>query len=429
MTDAPVEPAPTAAGPRSLAKRILAFAGIPFVALLSPFIVLPVLARVADEDVWLAIAIGQSVGAFAALGIALGYSTVGPAEVAGADAAGRRRLLAASIHARLPLWVVGCAIAVLIAALVAPASARPEAMLMAAAMSLTGLTTTWYMIGVGRALPLLTYDVLPRFVATLIAGGVLIAGGSVLWYPGLLAIAIIGGTLAYLSRTAGRDLLRFEAGEVRAVYRRNATAVAAEASAGAYNALAVTLVGIVAPVAQAARYVSGDKLYRIGQYAVTALGNALQGWVVEPGTGRALWGRIRVTILLHAGLGILGFAAFVLLGPWLTAFAFGPGLAIDTATAAGFGAAAFAISLGTAFGRVSLIALGRRREFMVCVMIASATGVVAILVLGSVAGAAGAAWGLAIGELVSVTGQGLVLLAARRAARREGDPGSSASSQ
>jgi hypothetical protein len=47
----------------ALAPRVLAFAGLPFLSLLTPFLLLPILARVAGAEAWLAIAIGQSVGA------------------------------------------------------------------------------------------------------------------------------------------------------------------------------------------------------------------------------------------------------------------------------------------------------------------------------------------------------------------------------
>ncbi|MFO7245063.1 MAG: hypothetical protein DIU73_009345, partial [Actinomycetes bacterium] len=59
----------------ALARRILAFAGIPFLSLVAPFIFLPVLARLASVDVWVAIAVGQSLGGLAALVAGLGYTT------------------------------------------------------------------------------------------------------------------------------------------------------------------------------------------------------------------------------------------------------------------------------------------------------------------------------------------------------------------
>jgi O-antigen/teichoic acid export membrane protein len=413
VTGTPDTPPPVPQhGARGLTRRILAFAGIPFLSLLAPFLFLPLLARLAGPDAWVAIALGQSVGGFAALASGFGYATLAPPQVAVATPERRRRILATSLHARLPAWVVAAAAGIAVAGAVAPEDHRAEAALMAGAMSLSALAVTWYWIGVGRALPILWSEVLPRVLATVVATVILVAGGGVIWYPLLLAVAMVAGPAVIYVRLAGADLLHVDRAELRAVLRAHPPAVIAETAAGAYNALAVALVTMVAPVAAAARYVSGDKAYRIGQYTVSALGNALQGWVAEVSADRAQLGRrLRLTVLLHAGLGLLGLAAFALIGPPLTALLFGREVAIDEPTALGFGVATLGIALGTACGRIGLVTLGARTSFMTCVLIASAIGVVGLLVGGSLWGAAGAAAGLGAAELFSGLLQGAVLMA------------------
>jgi hypothetical protein len=279
-------------------------------------------------------------------------------------------------------------------------------------MSLSALATTWFWIGVGRALPILWSEVLPRVLATVIATATLLSGGGVIWYPLLLAIAMAAGPAVIYVRCAGAEVMRIDRADLRAVLRAHPPAVIAETAAGAYNALAVALVAAVTPVAAAARYVAGDKAYRIGQYTVSALGNGLQGWVAEAAAERAqLARRLRLAVLLHAGLGILGLAAFTLIGPPLTALLFGREVAIDEPTALGFGVATLGIALGTACGRIGLVTLDARTSFMTCVLIASAIGVVGLLVGGGLWGAAGAAAGLGAAELFSGLLQGAVLLA------------------
>ena len=406
----PVLP-PSTGGARGLSRRILAFAGVPFLALIAPFLFLPVLSRVAGTEAWVAIALGQSVGGFVALVVGLGYPTLAPPQVAVASAERRRRIVATSLHTRVPVWVIGAIVGVVIAALLSPASHRAEAATMAGVFSLSGLAPTWYWIGVGRALPILWFEVLPRMVATLTATGVLLARGAVIWYPVLLGVAMIAGPAIVYLRLAGRDILRPARADIGAVYRLHPPAVIAETAAGAYNALAVTVVTAVAPVSQAARYVSGDKAYRIGQYSVTALGNALQGWVAEALAHRAVLGRrLRIAILLHVGLGVLGLAAFTLIGPALTSVLFGHAISIDRLTALGFGVATLGISLGTACGRIGLITLGARKTFMVCVLIAACIGVLGLLIGGRFWGADGAACGLGAAELTSGLLQGAVLM-------------------
>lgn len=287
---------------------------------------------------------------------------------------------------------------------------------MALAATLTGLSSAWYMIGLGRASFIAIYEIAPRIVATLGAAAIVLTGGPVVWYPLLLAAAAIVSVVGFGARTLHRsDVAEGRWLDVAAVLRANRSAVATEVAAGSYNALAVTLVGSATTAAQAASYVSGDKIYRIGQYSVSALGNALQGWVVEAGSAE-FGRRIRQSVLLHLALGLLGLVALALLGPWLSGALFGAEVAIDRATALGLGVATLGIALGTALGRITLVGMGARRAFFVSVLFAAGVGVPAILVLSSLFGAAGGAWGLAIGELVSVTAQAISVWRLRRRA-------------
>lgn len=388
-----------------LSRRILAFAGLPFISLITPFIFLPLLSRLAPADAWLAIAIGQSVGAFLALVIALGYNTVGPTMVALATVEHRPAVLRASVLARLLLFIPCAIVAVVLAMLISPESYRIEAGLMSLAMALTGLSSAWYMIGLGRAGLIVFYEMLPRIAATVLAAVGLLLWGQVIWYPVLLVIAAVTSVTWFLVRTIGMSaLLERRPGEIRSVIAFNKSAMATELVGGAYNSLAVTFVSLTASAPQAASYVTGDKFYRMGQYSASALGNALQGWVVED--SRAHFAeRAKRALVLHAALGVFGFLGFALLGSWLSALVFGSAVAMDEVTALGLGAATLGIAMGTALGRIILIGLGARREFLTCVIIGASMGVPAILLLAAHFGAAGGAWGLAIGEFASVTAQ------------------------
>lgn len=402
-------PGPVASsGARGLSRRIAAFAGVPMLSLLAPLLFLPVLARMADADSWVAIALGQSVGGFAALIGSLGYATLAPPLVAVASSAERRRILATSMHVRVPAWIVLAIASAIVAALFAPASARAEAAMMAVAMSLAALAPTWFWIGVGRVKPIVWLEVVPRMTASILAAGILLVGGTVMWYPALLVLAMVIAPVVVSWRYVGRELFRVDKEEITDIARRHPPGLIAETAAGAYNALAVTVVTATASLSQAAQFVSGDKAYRIGQYSVTALGNALQGWVVQAGPqffGR----RLKIVIGLHSTLGLVGMVLAGLFGSWLTRVLFSADVAITPTTAWGFGVALLGISLGTACGRIGLISIGARNAFMVCVVAASAVGFVALMVGATRGGAAGAAWGLGLTELTSGVAQGVVL--------------------
>lgn len=413
-----IDDAPAPPPGRGLGRRILAFAGLPFLSLLTPFLFLPVLARLAGADAWLAIAVGQSVGGFAGLVVSLGFNTVGPTAVARATAEERPELLRRSLAPRALLFLPAAAIAAVIAVLLAPDSHRIESALMAIALTLFGISPSWFMVGLGRASRIVLVDILPRLLATLLAALLLVATGAVLWYPVLLIVATLASGLGYAAHVVGaRRLAEVRRGELGATFRENRSALAIELSGGAYNALAVAFVTGAASPAQAAAYVSGDKLYRVGQYSASALGNALQGWAVEAGEA-AFGSRVRLALLAHAVLGVLGFGAFALLGVPLSGWLFGAEVAIDEVTALGLGVATFNIVLGTGLGRVILVALGARRQFLASVLVGAAVGVPSILLLAGAFGAAGGAWGLALGESASVLCQAtFAVLAWRRRPR------------
>src|SRR5690606_24000105 len=342
----------------ALVRRLLSFSTIPAFSALIPFLVLPILARAAGVDAWVAIAVGQSVGGFLALAVALGLNVQGPTLVALAPATERPELFARGTRARILLLGPALVLGAVVSWLLAPEGSGMDAALMAVAITLGGLTSSWYLIGLGTPLPLIGFELLPRAIATGVGGLLVLAGGSALvWtYPALLIVAIVGGVLGYASRVVPlRELFTQWQGTFRFA-RTQLSAAATETVSGAYTALAVSIVTFGASTAQAGLYVSGDKLWRMGQTVIGAQGNALQGWVVEE--NRAYFGhRARRAPMLHGVLGGVGLAAFALLGPWLTEALFDVG--IDRTTALLFGVATLCLSLSTATGRHVLIAWGK----------------------------------------------------------------------
>jgi O-antigen/teichoic acid export membrane protein len=387
--------------PRSgMTKRLLGFAGLPFLSMATPFLFFPILARIAGADAWLAIAIGQSVGTFFALVVAQGYNMVGPTAVSLAAAEHRADVFRRSFQSRVSVFIPSAVAAAIIAWLVSPEGNRGLGALMSVAMTMVGgLSSAWYMIGLGKASLIALYEILPKVFATAAAAILVVAYSQVFWYPIFLIVGSLGSLAVFSAKTVKvRDLVRFSPSEIITTLRANRSAMATEIAGGSYVALTVTFVGASAVASQAAAYVSGDKLYKLGQYAVAAVGNALQGWVVENGRSEFAQ-RARNSFVAHAALGVVGMVIFTLFGPMLSALLFGNVVAIDFATAFGFGVATLAISLNTSVGRHSLVGMGARKEVMVSVFIGAGVGVPAILLLSAQFGAAGGAWGLAMSEM------------------------------
>jgi len=398
-------------------RRLLGFGGLPFLSMATPFLFLPILARVGGPDAWVAIAVGQSAGSFAALFVGQGFNLVGPTLVNTVPLSERTQLFRQSIQSRALLFFPGAAVAALIAFFVAPDGYRHIAALMSIAMTLTGLSSAWYMIGLGRAGLIAMYEILPKLVATIVAATLVVVFSEVIWYPLALMLASVTSLVVFSAKSMSlRSLFKFNFVDIRRSYREHRSVLATEVAGGAYVALTVTFVALCTVPLQAAAYVTGDKLYRLGLYAVSSVGNALQGWVVEDNAAHFSQ-RARKSLLVHSIVGVFGLATFVIAGPWLSELLFGAEVAIDRVTALGFGAATLAIALNTSLGRNILIGLGARKAVMTSVFIGAGIGVPAVLVLSALYGAAGGAWGLAISELTVALVQAVVLLARRRRLR------------
>ncbi|MFC3399281.1 hypothetical protein ACFOEP_12745 [Microbacterium amylolyticum] len=151
-------------------------------------------------------------------------------------------MFARGTRARIALAVPAALVGALVAAWLAPEKEALAAALMAVAITLGGLTASWYLIGLGTPLPLIGFELVPRAAATAAGGVIVVLGGPVWSYPVLLIIAVVGGIAAYASRVMSlSDLMRGWRESARFA-RRQLSAAGTETVSGAYTALAVSLV-------------------------------------------------------------------------------------------------------------------------------------------------------------------------------------------
>jgi O-antigen/teichoic acid export membrane protein len=395
---------------RPFAKRLLGFVGLPFLSLIAPFVLLPLIARIGGADSWAAVAIGQSVGAFAAVCITFGWGLTGPAEVAPLqDAAQRVYIYRLSFAGRSVLFVIVAPIACLVAAVLAPAGHEVEAIAMASALALGGLSPAWYCVGIGRPSLIAAYEVAPRLVATAIAAVIVMTTHAIYLYPVVMTCATIGGLLVFNRQHGELKLGGFPLRlGVKALIERKAGAATGLVS-GVYSSTPVAIVSGVSDTLSVATFASGDKLYRIGLYAAIAVSNAFQGWVAEVGKGERRR-RMKVAVLSHTGLGLVGMLGLGILGPWFSALLFGSEVAATSAVCWGYGAAFLAVSLNSALGKHVLVPLGRTRVVFWSTVVGASIGVPALAVLATLMGGAGGAWGLALGEWAVCLFQAVVLV-------------------
>lgn len=385
----------------NLTRRLVGFSAFPFLASVLPLLALPFVSRAASTDDWAAMNIGLGVGAFAAAVGLVGWNILGTPLVAMAGSpAAQRDLYGRSFFIRVFAVAIASAISAVVAAMISPASSWPTAAAFAVASALNGIGLSWYAVGVSSPRIALLYEVLPRALATALAIVVVLMTDQVFWYGLLLCFSLVAGTLVFhlvalrrlIPRWPGWLVLRGDVADMKAAW-------GVESINSLYQNAPVPITGIVASSAAAAAFSSSDKIFRYGTLAVTAAGNALQGWVLET-RGPSRRQRNLVTFVIMGAVAAIGWVVLALLGPLLSGWLFGADKQGDPAAFHFFAIAFVAISLSTPLIRNILIPARRDRIVFVITLVAAVAGVGAMIVAGAAFGIVGVAAGFATSELI-----------------------------
>lgn len=386
-----------------LAKRLVGFTTLPFIAALVPLLALPFISRAASLEDWAALNVGLSVGAFAAAVGLVGWNVLGTPLVAMATTVTEQQYLyARSFYLRCAVVAISSTASAVVAVAIAPQSSWPSAASFAVAGALNGIGLSWYAVGVGSPRLVLVYEVIPRTIATVLAVGVVTITEQVVWYGILLCLSVLVGTLAFHLRVYGRWLppwpgraqLRLDIGDMKHAW-------GVESTGSLYANAPVPLSGIVASSAMSAAFASNDKIYRYGMLGVSAAGNALQGWVLETRDAKRR-NRNIVAIVIMSMVSVVGWAVLALLGPMLSGWLFGPDKQGDPLAFHFFAIAFVGVAMSTPLIRNVLVPARRDRAVLVITLVAAVGGVAAMLALGFAFGITGVAAGFALSELVAL---------------------------
>lgn len=400
-------------------RRLGGFTLLPLLSLVTPFVLLPVVARVAGPPGWSSVVAGQSVGTFGATVVFWGWNVIGPVAAARARGQELTGLYGSSLRTRLLLLVPVLPVAAVVSAAVAQPGYRVVAASMALATSLLGLSPAWWGIGVGRPTVLLWYDTVPRVVAAALAVPVVLATRAIWTYPVLLAAATVVGLAAFQRRHApGADWSPVPVGRAVRELRDQAGTAGVNLVGTAYAATPAPVATAAFPGAVASPLTSADAVYRLGLFAVVATGNAFQGWTLEPDvTDRGeRERRHRAAVLAHLALGVAGLLVLAALGPWLTGLLFGAPVAASRELGIAYGAAFLLISASTPYVRNLLLPAGRTRLVLGWTAASALAGLSVMVVAAARGWLAGVAWGMAASELVLLLGVLGPALRVRRAA-------------
>ena len=391
-------------------KRVAAFAGLPLIASLASFILLPIIARVGGASVWTALALGQAVGAIAAIVVGLGWPLTGPAAVASSpDESVRRRHYAVSFTTRSLTFLVTIPVMGIVLYFAANQANFWLAFFMACAQAASGLTPAWYCIATGHPGRIAKYDVVPRMIATLCVIPILLTTGQVLIYPAALLVLGLAGTLFFNAHHVQKeDFAGLSFNRVLHEVWGLRAGAGVTVAAGSYASTPIIIVQLMVSASGAAPCVSAEKLYRIGLLATAALGNSLQGWVSEFGSDHSR--RRKLSLVALSGLGAVGWLLLAFAGPWATALLFSEPLAADFWTCFWFGLSFLLVCVTTSTGAHWLVPAKRMRTVLTSTVSGALVGIPAMIILAGLMGGTGGALGLAVGEIVVTVIQMRVVL-------------------
>ncbi|WP_454112206.1 oligosaccharide flippase family protein [Microbacterium aurum] len=387
----------------NLLTRLVGFSSLPFLSALLPFVALPIVARVGGVDGWSAFNVGQAVGAYAAAVGYVGWNVMGTPMVAVTrDRTERVALYARSFYARVGVVAVVAVGASIVAVVLAPESTRAVAVMFAVTGAVGGLGLAWFAVGVSSVGIIVWFEIVPRAAATALAIPLLLWTGDVFWYGLLMLLAsVLGVVLFHLLycravlpvwvgwRTVAQDLRLLRA------------AWGVEVVGNLYANAPVPVATATSSLTASATFGSGDRLYRYGLLGVVAVGNAVQGWVLEVDDTRRRT-RNRAAILILVAVGVTGLLFLLFAGEAVTALLFGAELAAERSTLLWLGVAFLAVAASTPLIRNVLMPAGRQRPVFIVTVVSALVGIVGMIVLGKLMGPAGVAAGLAISEVMTL---------------------------
>ncbi|MET1154739.1 polysaccharide biosynthesis protein [Arthrobacter sp.] len=391
---------------RPVLLRLAGFTLLPLLALVLPFLLLPIVARVVGAAGWSSITSGQAIGVFAATIILWSWNISGPAEIARSAAApSRAALYASSVRTRVVIAAVVLPLMTVIVLVVAHEGYRLDAVTMAWATALTGFSPAWYGIGTGQPRILAVYDTLPRFFAAVISAPLIVATGQVWTYGVASVLTTILALVAFQVRFGEpKTWVPKNPGSVLREILPHAGTAGISLTGSAYASSPVPIATATVPSAAAtAGLASADAIYRLGLFSIVALGNTFQGWTLEHGAANPRKRHI-IALTAHSILGLAGGAFLSLFGPWVSGVMFGEAVRADRLTCIYYGVSFFFLSASTPLIRNILIPARRQKAVLLWTGMSAVTGVLLMIMAGAMSNVPAVALGMAVSEALLFAG-------------------------
>ena len=224
--------------------KLAGFVVVPACSAIVPLLAIPVITSKFGGNAWVAVALGISIGSAGAVLVELGWALNGSIRVARAHEAARHSILSMALATKISAFFV-LAVPVIAATLVLEDKFPFLAMFVGLANLGTGLTSSWYFIGLGSPWSIVVSDVMPRVLATAMSCvAILIWNAPAVLYGQLLLLASVASVFVSIrvaqmppGLVLGHTLPRFMLS-----LRNQRSALIARGVSSLYIALPVTLV-------------------------------------------------------------------------------------------------------------------------------------------------------------------------------------------
>lgn len=354
-------------------------------AALSPFLILPVLARASDEGEWSAFVLGQTLGLLVSVLASFSWPLSGISDAAKGDHESRKELFALSLTTRLSALCLFAPLAALFAVSTSPSthSLVTISTLIGVAFS-SGLAFNWYFVAVGSPYKSLIYTVTPSLIATAVTAILVLDDAS----PAVYGIALLLSSMVFFYaaavREGGVDTQRIRrASSVKLItgyIRSHLSASTSQVVAAVNVALPMILATAMLTGPSADLFATANRVMVIASSVLLSIGSVFQAWS-SPGPKR----RAVTSAFFTVGLGAVGLLILASFGAELIQLVFGTEMSLEQSSASLIAAYVLARSVRLSMLRFVMVSRSQYRS----TLLANALGLLVLavgipLLIGSV---------------------------------------------
>jgi len=400
-------------------RRIGGFALLPGLSMLASLVILPLISARFGSPGWVALALGQSVGAVASVVAGLAWPVIGGnAVAAAADTAAQQDIFRSSVYSRLLVLVVLIGCAAPLTVVLAP-SYPWSAVLFMVGVAGNALSAAWYFAGLGAPRLLVLNEGVVRFVGYVVALAGLSLGAPLIWYAACTAVAAFVMLALNWRSIIGRGPL-WVPGTIRLALDPVRTQLAGTVSRvlrALFTFGGPTIYAAVAPV-QLPLFSALDQVQKAGTNTLAFLPDGFVHWVGS--AGNQAQRRIRQSLLFLGLVSLALVPGWLLLGPTVVNLLYAGRVTLAWPLHLLLVVAIAGQLVVTSMELLLMVPLGHTAAVYRGTTTISLLGLVLLVIAAPTAGAVG---GLVVWVIVQVLLVAFYLLTLRRSRRGRGSAG------